>query len=62
MKKREFKWGFEKVIMPCIALGIGLANNQPKKEYSTADWELSILFLCFGFRINLQYDYKHPKK
>lgn len=60
MKKnwREYKWDFEAEILPCVALAIGLENDQPKKNYKTANWELTILVLCFGFKIKLSYRYE----
>lgn len=62
MKKREFKWGFVYEKMPGICLGVGIINDQPRKHYSTANWDFVIIILCFGFRINLQYNYKYLKK
>lgn len=41
----------------CIGLGIVIGNQQPKKEYKTALWEFTLLFLCFVFTATLSYPY-----
>ena len=58
---REYKWSRKIDIEPCIGFGIAIGNNQPKKKYKTASWQLAVLFLCWNIQLNLSYNYKTQK-
>lgn len=59
--RRDYKWEFAFEWFPGIGFGIALGNHQPKKKYTTASWQLCIVFLCFSFDVELSYRYKKFK-
>ena len=57
--KREYEWKGSLELRQCVGLGFAIGNEQPKKKYHTAWWELNVLFICWHFSLRLSYNYKN---